>query len=226
MTRSLSILLPAAMGYDANRVLAAAGLGPRNFTILCYASGLMIGLHARERDVARYIAPTAPSGGWAAHDLTPARVAEITGAMAVSDLPHGVTPPPESFAALAGSQGVTWGEHLPNLPAPGSNATVTAGEFYRTDQPGFAVVKVIQTHVLNNPEHDDLRLLLALYEAQRDPFNPEPWVPSQGAAGVYPTRNLIGGPQLAAFEGKVYENTYPDNPYAPNVYGWEIWTWA
>ena len=220
MTASLSILIPAAMGYDANRMCEAKGMGPHNFSVLCYAEALMIGLHAWEPDPTRYTAPSAPAGGWAAHGLTDARVAEITGAMVVTELPASESIGADAFGGLCSAQGVGWGALLPDLPAPGSNATVTGGEFYRTDQEGFAVVKIVQTHTLNNPDHDDLRLLLALYEAQRDPFNPEPWVPSQGSAGVYPTKNLIGGPQLAAHNNKLWLNEFEGNSYEPGVYGW------
>ena len=224
MTRSLSLMIPAPMGHDANRMFGALGRGSRNFSVLCYAAGrLMIGLHDWDSPE-KYTAPPVPDGGWEAHGLTPTRVTEITTAMVVSDQPYSGPVSHEEFADLAGAQGVTWGEMLPDLPAPGSMATVTAGEFYRTEQEHFPVVKVVQTHVRDNPAHDDLRELRALFAVQPDPFNPAPWVQPLGAHDAYQTTNLIGGPQLVTHDGQTWRCAIASNVWAPGVAGWEIWT--
>lgn len=221
--RSLSILLPAAMGHDANRMLEAAGLGPHAFSVLCYATGgLMIGLHAWEAEASRYTAPAEPEDGWEARGLTGARVAQITGAMVVSDLPLDGPVGAEAFEALTIAQGVGWGARLPMLPEAGSGATVTAGEFYRTAQTHFPVVRVTQTHARHDPTHIDLAPLRALFELIRDPWVPAPWLQPEGAHDAYQPLNIIGGPQLVTHEGQVWRCIAANNVWAPAAHGWEI----
>lgn len=224
MTVSLSILLPVAMGYDANRMLAANGMGPDNFSVLCFEAGdLRVGTHAWAPDPSLYTSPPVPVGGWAVHGLSDARVAQITAAMVVSNIPLAESLGANAFEALCGGEGVGWGALLPELPAPGSGATVTANEFYSTEQPGFPVVRVVQTHARSDPSHTDISALLALFEPMRDPFNPAPWVQPAGTIGMYQTTNLIGGPELVTYEGQTWRCTSGNNVWAPGVFGWQVY---
>lgn len=218
MTRSLSIVLPAAMGHDANTMLEAVGMG-RPFVVLLYAeSRLMVGLHAYEDDPTRYTDPPAPSGGWEAYGLTPHRVGDILGAMVVADHPDDGTPSRDRFVGLAASQGVAWGGAFPALPAAGSGALVTAGEFYRAS-PG-QVVRVVQTHQRHDPSHTDLKALAALFQVIDDPLMPHPWRQPQGAHDAYPLVSVIGGPVRVTHNGRLWRNAVEANVWAPGVAGW------
>lgn len=222
MTRSLSILLPAAMGHEWNAVLEHHGMGPHNISVLCWSTaGLMIGCHAWEGTAARYTDPGRPSF------MTQPRYNEIRSAIITSDLPLASSTGAAAFGALAAAQGRSW--QLPLLPAAGSGATVTVGEFYRTQavsgpQQPFPVVRVIQTHQRDDESHTDLTQLMALFEPQRDPFRPAPWVAPSGTVGAYRMTNLIGGPERATHNGLLWQVSQTDgagnNVWAPGEFGW------
>ena len=195
---SLVAIVPVANMTAANAALAAAGFGPKNFSVPAY--GATGATHA------------------ALHAWDDPAFAAAVKAIAGVAYNEGTGDPITRTKTLIEAQGAKWGDQAPALPSTGN---VTAGSVYRF---GGSVWYVIQT--FNRSTYGaDPSTYPALIRRLRDPRSVEPWRQPIDQYDSYQLLNpFTGKPDECTFGGFTWYVTQADgsgnNVWQPGAFGW------
>lgn len=189
---SLCAIIPAAQMSAANAALQAAGYGPSNFSVQCFANAAPEFAALHTWGPPDFIAAVKTQPGVIVDDGTGDPVARLT--------------------AMASGKGAQW------QPQPMPTKTVTAGGLYTdTDGSVWQCIQSFDRSIYSSA----LSTYPALIRATRSPSVVTEWVQPIDQFSAYSTRNgWTGQPDRVTHNGQWWVCTTDANVWEPGVSGW------